>query len=618
MEDLPNPRLLSSGSFLGVDVETRDPRLLANGPGGFRNDGHLAGVSFALDRDHKWYIPLGHELGGNVDNPEGYKSYLRDLLRTEAVKVGANLIYDLEWLEVSGLHTRGEFIDIQLAEPLLDEWARSYSLEALSQKYLGHGKDEKGLLEAAASFGFNPKSEMWRLHSKHVGPYAEADALQALLIWEKQQPKLGEENLLHTFQTECELVPVLLANRRKGIRVDLEYASRLREEFAKKTTELEHAFYRECQMEVNVNSADQLAKVYDKKGICFPRTPSGRPSFAADWLEQQADPLSKQIVEIRQYQKAVSTFIDGMIFSKVAADGRVRPVFRQARGETSGTRDGRFSCTEPNLQQVPAHNPVFGPPIRKAFLPEEGHQWAAIDYSAQEPRIQAHFAYDAFLAGKKMRGAAELVEAYRANPNMSTHDYVSEMAGIPRKSAKVLNLSLSYGGGIPTITNQLKISREEAQQLLRKYYEGAPYVQDLQTLALEAIELRGFLTILGGRRVRFNRWEPKADSFGTAAPLPYEEAKERWGASNIKRAFLHKASNKLIQPSAAYQTKRALIETYKAGHIFEVTIHDENGYSVESHDQAVQIGKIMEECVPLYVPSVVDIEIGTSWGDSML
>ena len=234
------PRL-DDVKLLGLDCETKDPNLLKIGPGSIRKDGYVVGVSLATD-DRSWYFPIAHEGGGNLDKDKTVRWLSEVLGNDRQAKVGANIQYDLEWLRSDlQLTVGGPLYDIQLAEPILDEdRVGGYSLENLSRYYLKEGKEEGKLKEAAAAYGIDPKSEMWRLHSKHVGPYAEMDAQLPVHIFNQQSVRLRQHNLSEIFELESSLIPVVLDMRFLGVRVDIEKAYDLSKKMLVEETELLH------------------------------------------------------------------------------------------------------------------------------------------------------------------------------------------------------------------------------------------------------------------------------------------------------------------------------------------------------------------------------------------
>lgn len=277
------------------------------------------------------------------------------------------------------------------------------------------------------------------------------------------------------------------------------------------------------------------------------------------------------------------------------------------------------SYHSPNMQQIPSRDPEIGPLIRSLFLPEEDQQWASIDYSQQEPRILVHYA-SVFgkSRGAELAGAAEFVEAYNSDPETDFHSLVAEMAGISRKQAKVVNLAMMYGMGVAKLSEQLDIPEDEAKSLIRQYHDRVPFVKGLQKGVINRLDSKsssGSIRSLLGRKCRFDKWEP--DTFAMNKALTYREAVQEYGEhTRLKRAFTYKSLNRLIQASAADQTKKAMVDIYKTGRVPMIQIHDEIAMSVTGMEEAKEIAKIMIDAVPLCVPSKCDIEIGDSWGEA--
>jgi len=257
--------------------------------------------------------------------------------------------------------------------------------------------------------------------------------------------------------------------------------------------------------------------------------------------------------------------------------------------------------------------------IRRLFLPEEGQKWAAIDFSQQEPRILVHYAY-AFgeSKGAHLEGAPEFVEAYRKDPDTDFHSMVAEMASIPRKQAKTINLGMMYGMGVKKLAAELDLTYDEAKTLISQYHERVPFVKGLTNGVTNKLNDRkspGSIHSILGRKCRFDLWEPH--SFEMNKALPLNEAVDKYGATTrLRRAFTYKALNRLIQASAADMTKRAMVNIYRTGRVPLIQIHDEIAMSVDSAEEAREVANIMEEAVSLYVPNKCDVEIGDSWGNA--
>tara|TARA_R110002126_G_scaffold16120_1_gene64918 strand:- start:205 stop:1041 length:837 start_codon:yes stop_codon:yes gene_type:complete len=276
--------------------------------------------------------------------------------------------------------------------------------------------------------------------------------------------------------------------------------------------------------------------------------------------------------------------------------------------------------SNPNLQQIPARDPELGPMIRSLFLPEEGEEWAAIDFSQQEPRILVHYAH--VLGNSKGRvpfkGTEEFVDAYRHDPDMDFHSMVAKMASINRKQAKTINLGMMYGMGVNKLSDQLGIEVDEAKSLITQYHDRVPFVKGLMNGVMQHLNSKrsgGAISSILGRKCRFDLWEPT--TFGMSKALPYKAAISEYGeTTRLKRAYTYKALNRLIQASAADMTKQAMVNIYKTGRVPLIQIHDEIAISVKNREEAKEIAEIMENAVTLEVPSKCDVEIGPSWGEA--
>tara|TARA_R100001369_G_C3284873_1_gene162738 strand:+ start:28 stop:666 length:639 start_codon:yes stop_codon:yes gene_type:complete len=206
-----------------------------------------------------------------------------------------------------------------------------------------------------------------------------------------------------------------------------------------------------------------------------------------------------------------------------------------------------------------------------------------------------------------------IVEEYHKG-DVDLHQMVADFAGITRKEAKTVNLGIMYGMGKAKLANQLSIPHAEAKDLLDVHHTKVPFVKGLADLASQQAQVHGTIRTLLGRKCRFHLWEPRSYEYNK--PLSLEEAKKVHGM-NLRRAFTYKALNKLIQGSAADQTKKAMKDCYDEGLVPMLTVHDELCFSVESQEQADKITKIMETGLDhiLKVPSKVDEELGDNWGE---
>jgi DNA polymerase I-like protein with 3'-5' exonuclease and polymerase domains len=594
----------SDNERIAIDLETYDPHLLTSGPGWATDRGHMVGVGVAT-KDWKGYFPIRHEGGGNLDEAVVLRWLQNTLSSTKREVIFHNALYDVGWLRREGVDVKGKILDTMFAAPIVDENRYSYSLDALGQTYCGEKKDESLLQDAALAWGVNPKAEMYKLHSKYVGPYGEQDAALTLKLYEKLRMELREQNLEPIYEIECKLIPLLLEMRWRGVRVDEQKADDVSKNLSLQEQKLQIEIKRKYGEDVNLWANASLQKIFDKNNLPYPRTEKGMPSFQRQWLESHEHELPQMIVKARKLNKARTTFIDKMI-SEHAVNGRIHAEAHPLRSDAGGTVSGRFSYSNPNLQQVPARDPELGTMIRSLFIPEEKCQWGLFDYSQQEPRLTVHYANKMGLIGAK-----DAVTAYR-DKNADFHQIVADMANIPRKQAKNINLGLSYGMGKQKLIKELGLGDTEAQALLTRYHEKVPFIRGLQDQCARVALDRGYIKTLAGRRCHFDLWEHKYDD---SMPLPLEEARDKYG-DVLKRSYTYKALNRLIQGSAADMTKLAMLGLWEEGIVPHVQVHDEVDISIEDDEQAAKVSRIMENCVELAVPLVVDTELGASWGET--
>ena len=598
---------LSQAKEIAIDLETKDPNIKTKGAGWATFDGAIVGFAVAA-LGQQWYFPVQHDAGGNMDLAIT-TAWMQDVLKTPATKIFHNASYDVGWLLVNGFEINGPIVDTMIAAALINENRFSFSLNACAKDYLGEIKNETFLNEKAKEWGIDPKADLWRLPAGYVGFYAEQDAGLTLRLWDRFKSEISKQSLHDVWDMEMELLPILIETRRKGIRVDEAKAADLKKEFVSREKTILHEIKKQTTLDVDIWAARSVAQVFDRIGVEYPRTPkTEEPSFTQNWLVNCDNPIAQLIRQAREINKFHSTFIDSI--QRYVHKGRIHSEINQLRSDQGGTVSGRLSYSNPNLQQIPARNKEYGDKIRSLFLPEEGKQWGSFDYSQQEPRLVAHYAAS---VNDHFEGAAEFIEAYK-NEAADFHQIVADMAGITRTQAKTINLGLFYGMGKNKLAKELGIDKYRAEELLRKYGERVPFVKKLATDVSSSASKYGFIRTIKGRKCRFDMWEPA--TFGMNKAMQYEEAKAIYG-NNIRRAFTYKALNRLIQGSAADQTKEAMIQCYKAGYKPLLQIHDELCFSIEEAGDIKGVKEIMENAIEsLKVPSKVDIALGRSWGEA--
>jgi DNA polymerase I-like protein with 3'-5' exonuclease and polymerase domains len=599
---------LSQSKVIAVDLETCDPNLMTLGPGWARNDGFIVGIAIAAG-DFNGYYPIKHQPGGNMAFNAVMKWFKKQMATPHIPKVFHNATYDLGWLKWAGVEVQGKIIDTMIAAPLLNENRYTYSLDSLGRDYLGERKNEKILRMEAKGWGLDAKAEMWRLPPKFVGQYAEQDAALTLRLWNHFETEIQRNELTHIFELETSLIPLMLEMRSRGVRVDLDQAERTKKELAKREQKIKDDIKHKTGIRIEPWVATSVGSVLHHYGIDVPTTgKKNQPSITKAFLQACPHEIAAQILRLRELNKANSTFIDSIL--RYTTNGRIHCEFNQLRSDDGGTVTGRFSSSNPNLQQIPARDPEIKSMIRGLFIPEEGERWGSFDYSSQEPRLLVH--YCSMLSDHRPDPKVEsIVDAYQTG-DVDFHQMVADMAGIGRKEAKTVNLGIMYGMGRGKLANTLDISEAEAKELLETYHDKVPFVKGLADMVSNRAAQHGQVRTLLGRKCRFDMWEP--NSFGYNKPMTHEEAIKEYGPG-IRRAFTYKALNKLIQGSAADQTKKAMADCYAEGLIPLLTVHDELCFSVSSEDQASRIKEIMETCVELRVPSKVDQELGANWGE---
>ena len=599
---------LSGYSEIAIDLETRDDGINKGmGAGWATNNGEIIGFAVAVE-GWQGYFPFGHFGGGNLI-PEQVKQYMKDVCALPSIKIFHNAQYDVGWLQASGIKVNGKIVDTMIAAALINENRWSYSLNALSVDYLGEVKAEADLKEAAASHGVDAKAEMWKLPAEHVGHYAEQDARLTLLLWQRFKAEIRTQSLETIWELESNLLPVLIEMRANGINVNLEKAESLKLEFASQEKTLLQKIKKLVGKDIDIWAARQISEAFDKLGIEYPRTQkTNEPSFTQNYLFNSPHEISKLIVQAREVNKFHNTFLTGI--TKFAHNGKIHAEINQLRSDSGGTVSGRLSMSNPNLQQLPARNLEFAPKIRGLFMPKEGCHWASFDYSQQEPRLVVHYASS---IGEGYEGSQELVEAY-ANASADFHQTVADLVGIDRKQAKTIGLGLMYGMGKNKLANSLGLEREEGDIIIAKYNRKVPFVKLLSDRCMKKADEEGVIRTKLGRKCRFDEWEPR--DWGLWTSETFENAVAKYGKDNIKRSKTYKALNRLIQGSAADQTKLAVVECAKEGYVPKLQIHDELCFDVETEEDEKNIKNIMENCMDLKVPSVVDVAIGKNWGET--
>jgi DNA polymerase I-like protein with 3'-5' exonuclease and polymerase domains len=620
------PRL-TDAPVLAIDCETRDTGLITMGPG-FRRTGEdgaeIVGLAVGTPEGGRWYFPMRHTIAPeqNMD-PGAVLAWARDNICTPGqTKVGANLAYDVDALWSEGVPVTGPFVDVQYAEALLDENRRSYALDKLGLSYLGEGKTSTELRDwCVRAYGDEVyRANIWRAPPCLVGPYAEGDVDLPLRIYEHQKLLLEQQSLTQLFSLECSLLPQLVRMRQRGVKVDIAYAKILDDELSSSIDLAQARLDGVAGKPINVNSRDDLQRLFDKAGVEYPMTKPesgapGVPSFAKEFLSHCSHPVAELITEIRKLTKYRDTFVRGYVLN-LNVMGRLHALFHPLKGDENGTVSGRFSSSLPNLQNIPVRDPVWGPRLRALFIPEDGEVWGRHDWSQIEYRFLAHYA----------RGPSGVMvrQRYNDDPTTDFHDMTQELIRVEtgttldRKPVKNINFGLCYGMGKKKLTNDLGLDDEAGERLFEAYHTGVPFVKATYEAAQNQAATQGYIFTVLGRRARFPLWEPV---YGNGKALPEDQAVTEYG--RIRRAFTHKTLNRLLQGSAADLMKTAMAAIDEAGiedtlGPMLLTCHDETGHSVPqtaaAREALDEVKHIMETCMVLRVPVIAEQSTGLNWG----
>jgi len=338
---------------IAIDLETKDPGLKERGSGSVIGDGDVVGIAVATSH-YKGYFPIAHEGGGNMDR-QRVMLWLKDVLESQSTKIFHNAIYDVCWLRRLGLKINGDIVCTMIAAAVTDENRFRYDLNSLAWHYLGYGKNESALSEAAESWGIDPKAEMYKLPAMHVGGYAERDAEITLGLWQEMKKEILHQDLEDIFDLETELFPCLVDMRFKGVRVDTERAHQMKSNLVKQEQDLLKKIEGETNIYPQIWAARSIAQVFENLKIPFERTEkTDAPSFTKNFLQEHEHPVVRMIAQAREVNKAHTTFIDSIL--RYEHKGRIHAEINQLRNAGGGTVTGRFSYQNPNLQQIHARN----------------------------------------------------------------------------------------------------------------------------------------------------------------------------------------------------------------------------------------------------------------------
>ncbi len=587
-------KLKKAGSF-ALDTETTSLQTQEAKP---------VGISFCCKEGEAYYIPLAH-IPPEGENPYKQlplslvKTYIGELLQDETVLLVAhNLKYDWQILEKEGFRLKGKLFDTMLASYLLEPDS-PHSLESCAGRHLGRKmisyKEVCGSGKSEITFDYVPLEK--------AADYSGEDAEVCWLLYKRLKPLLEETPPLQNLFTTMEMpfVEVIKMMEQHGIKIDIKIFGELSEELRNKTKECQCAIRAilqehniEAEKEINLNSTKQLSELlFTRLGLKpLKKTKTG---FSTDMsvLETLAaeHPLPAKIVEYRQYEKLLNTYVEKLPAMVSPSTGRLHTSFKQ-----TGTATGRLSSHAPNLQNIPART-ENGKKIRGGFIPEEGNIMISADYSQIELRVLAHFSCDPSLikAFQERRDIhAETASRLFGDPLMVTDEM--------RNIAKTVNFGIIYGQTPFGLAKQLNITQRKAKQFIDDYFQLFPSIQSFIQETIAEVKEKGYSETLYGRR-RF---------------IPDIHSRNK----NAREFAERTAVNSRIQGTAADIMKIAMLKLHEkiknnnSNAKILIQVHDELVLEtpLKEKEQTLQLTRAaMEHAASLNVPLVVDIGCGSSW-----
>ena len=576
---------------VSLDTETNSPDPMR---------ARLVGISFSLESDHAFYLPLRHDYPNAPKQLSKEKAFsLLETVLTDASikKIGQNIKYDYIVLKREGITLQGLDLDTMVLSYLIEPNWGKHNLNHLAMTYLevqtiayhkivGRGKDEV---------------TMNAVNVEKVTPYACQDADLARQLSSLLLQKVKENNLSTLYrEVELPLIEVLADMEMTGIRVDSKALKDLSAELQEELNRLKSKVFEICDEEFNMNSPQQLARIlFEKLKLPTSRKTRVTKGFSTrfDILQElsQTFPVAKYALEYRQLAKLKSTYANALPHLINPETGRIHTSYNQSVAAT-----GRLSSSNPNLQNIPIRGEL-GQRFRQAFIPASGHLFLAADYSQIELRVLAHLSEDDALIETFCKNHDVHQETADRVFGGSTDLFSEEQ----RRRAKVINFSLIYGTSAFSLAKELGTTTSEAQQFIDLYFKKYPKVQAFLDASVTAAREKGFSETLFGRR----------------RPVPELRHKDKV----VQQAGRRIALNTPIQGTAADLMKKAMIdiwhgirkENLKSKMILQV--HDELVFEVPENEcdelEALVIEK-MEKVFSLKIPLKVHVGWGINWAEA--
>lgn len=544
-------------------------------------NGHrIIGMSFLIpgeDINTTWYLPFRHKQGTNL--PEKYLKHIRNVfLDPKRTVVTWNGKFDFHFLSSEGIYAQCINWDAQLAYHLVNENEFTYALKPLSKRTFGPEavKDDEELQAKLAELGYG-KDQMNMLLPEEVAAYAESDVELTYRMFRATLPVLNKAGMLELATEVMEYNRVIERVERHGVPVNVE---KCREQIAAANTRIEELRI-QIDKEAPEHGWDKTEVKGKNKGQPVPFNPMSHVharaffnvhSSAKEVLEELDHPLVKVVLEYRGMSKAIGSFYDPFI---VRCDncGRLHPTLN-----TSGTKTGRLSCTDPNMQALPRNSRQFH--HARGMIETSGDNiLLSADYSQAELRLLAHSTRDPFM-----------LKAYRED--LDIHEMVAKLLGRDREQTKSMNFMMVYGGGVAKAMQVFQCDDVTAERIIARHRRIMPGVRQLYFDMERIAKQHGYIKMWTGRRRRF---------------LPHMHEH-------------HKAMSSLIQGGVGEIVRIAMTRLDAAlpkGAHMVLQVHDE--ILVECHESQLQeVSVIVRRCMEDFdflVPMKSDQKYGKSWAD---
>lgn len=600
--------------MIALDIETYDPNLKELGDGSIRKDGEILCCGSYNGKKAEAYIP----------NTPGWQKLI-DILKSDEPKIFHNGIYDLAWLCCGyNLKVNGTIHDTMTRMSMIDEYA-DLDLDTCCKRFKVKGKNKNETIEAwydEHKKALNLKGTLWQNSKSLWDKYKEfrdnmikynlQDCIATYNLFFAQESRM--QNYQEAYQMECDLYPLLIEMKKNGVRIDEKRLAELTCHIKDELASVEQKLKFEWGLTPTIiSSTKQLGSALAKMGLHSPmRTPKGAESWAAGALDRLQE---YEVVREIQHWKTLSAIIDkylqGALYNSIW-NGRIHCTFSPNKRDDGGTITGRFSCKNPNLQNIPARetkhgHKSYGPEMRELFIPENDCWMFACDYSQIEYLLLAHYAQ-----GPQAGWFRE-----QANAGVDFHTTVQQIMNFPERGVvKALNYGKMYGMGIKKMMqiNYVmfsKLAADRGMDLLQfctwindLYNEKMPVIEDTILSIQNIAKVYGYVESLSGRHHH--------------RPSPYfDPTTGKWHDG------LYKMTNYLIQGSAADILKKGLLDAWNSG-VFNtlkmhITVHDENVCSVPKTKEGVEAAAELEACMNnaykdrLLVPMKAVGGIGDNW-----